>query len=126
MGINVNVAEGYVMNARNRRSKCEQWSEWLELMTIGEPITATQLVERISRTHNGSWYYTPSPQAVSAMLNAVKNSGAVMRMEVAVEPYEIEVEYTDGWNVDSNGYLIHKYKTKKITIDKKTVFIRME
>jgi hypothetical protein len=45
------------------------------------------------------------------MLNAVKATGAVMRMEVAIEPYEIEVS----WG---------KYP-KKITIDKKTVFIRM-
>ena len=120
MEINVNVAKGYAMNARNRRHKCEEWSEWLKLMTIGEPITATQLAERISRAHGGSWYFTPSWQAVSAMLNAVKNSGAVMRMEVAIEPYEIEVEQFDHWD----GYREVMAK-KKITIDKKTVFVRM-
>ena len=120
MEINVNVAEGYVKNSRNRRHQCELWSEWLGLMTIGEPITATQLAERISRAHGGSWYFTPSWQAVSAMLNAVKNSGAVMRMEVAIEPYEIEVEQFDHWD----GYREVMAK-KKITIDKKTVFIRM-
>ena len=125
MAINSNVAKGYVMNARNRRSKCEEWSEWLSLMPMGEPITATQLAERISRAHDGSWYFTPSTQAVSAMLNAVKATGAVMRMEVAIEPYEIEVEHFDGWDVDRDGYVIHKFKTKKITIDKKTVFVRM-
>lgn len=125
MEINVNVAEGYVMNARNRRSKCEQWSEWLGLMPIGEPITASEVVRLVANKYGECSWRTPSPQAVSAMLNAVKNSGAVMRMEVAIEPYEIEVEYLDGWDVDSNGYLIHKYNTKKITIDKKTVFIRM-
>ena len=126
MGINVDVAEGYVMNARNRRSKCEQWSEWLGLMPIGKPITASEVVRLVANKYGECSWRTPSPQAVSAMLNAVKNSGAVMRMEVAVEPYEIEFEQFDGWDVDSNGYLIHKYKTKKITIDKKTVFIRIE
>lgn len=120
------VCKGYVMNGRNRRSKCEQWSEWLGLMPMGKPITASELADLISRERKGSWHYVPSPQAVTAMLNAVKNSGAVMRMEVAIEPYEIEFEQFDGWEVDSNGYIIHKYKTKKITIDKKTVFIRME
>ena len=123
MEINVNVAEGYVKNSRNRRHQCELWSEWLELMAIGEPITATQLAERISRAHGGSWYFTPSWQAVSAMLNAVKNSGAVMRMEVAIEPYEIEVEIDRHWSNRQQCY-VDGY-IKKIIVDKKTVFVRM-
>ena len=43
-----------------------------------------------------------------------------MRMEVAIEPYEIEVEQFDHWD----GYREVMAK-KKITIDKKTVFVRM-
>jgi hypothetical protein len=123
MGINLAIAKGYVMNARNRRHKCEEWSEWLGLMPVGEPITATQLAERISRAHDGSWYFTPSWQSVSAMLNAVKATGVVMRMEVAVEPYEIEVETRCHWSNEQNCYV--EGGMKKITIDKKTVFIRM-
>lgn len=124
MGINVNVAKGYAMNARDRRHKCERWSEWLDLMTIGEPVTAAQLAERIGEAQGGSWYYTPSYQAVSQMLNAVKNSGAVMRMEVAIEPYEIVVERNTRYDWNLGQYV--PQSPKKITIDKKTVFIRME
>lgn len=123
MEINVNVAKGYVMNARNRRYQCELWSEWLGLMPMGEPITATQLAERVSKAHDGSYYFTPSWQAVSAMLNAVKATGAVMRMEIAIEPYEIEVETYRHWSNEQNCYV--EGGMKKITIDKKTVFIRM-
>ena len=123
MEINANVAKGYVENARNRRHKCEEWSEWLGLMPMGEPITATQLAERISRAHGGSWYFTPSHQSVSAMLNAVKATGAVMRMEIAIEPYEIEVETRRRWSSVHTCYV--EGGMKKITIDKKTVFIRM-
>ena len=125
MEINVNVAEGYVKNARNRRHQCERWSEWFGLMPLGEPITATQLAERISRAHDGSWYFTPSTQEVTAMLSAMKSTGAVTRMEVPIEPYEIKVEYSDGWTIDRYGCVVHKYKTKTITIDKKAMFIRM-
>jgi hypothetical protein len=120
MEINSAIAKGYVMNARNRRHKCEEWSEWLGLMPIGEPITATQLTERISRAHDGSWYFTQSWQSVSAMLNAVKATGVVMRMEVAVEPYKVIIG-GDSYNWETNEWVNPKYKT----IDKKTVFIRM-
>jgi hypothetical protein len=123
MEINSAIAKGYVMNAHNRRHKCEKWSEWLGLMPIGEPITATQLAERISRAHDGAWYFTQSWQSVSAMLNAVKATGVVMRMEVAIEPYEIEVETRRRWSSVHNCYV--EGGMKKITIDKKTVFIRM-
>lgn len=111
MEINVNVAKGYVENARNRRIKCEEWSEWFGLMPMGKPITASEVAQLVAEKYGECSWRTPSPQAVSAMLNAVKATGAVMRMEVAIEPYEIEVS----WG---------KYP-KKITIDKKTVFIRM-
>ena len=123
MEINSNVAKGYVMNARNRRHKCEEWTEWLNLMPMGEPITATQLAELISRAHGGSWYFTPSWQSVTAMLSAMKAIGAVMRMEVAVEPYEIEVETRRRWSNSQQCYV--EGGMKKIIIDKKTVFIRM-
>ena len=125
MEINVNVAEGYVKNARNRRHQCERWSEWFGLMPLGEPITATQLAERISRAHDGSWYFTPSPQQVTAMLSAMKSTGAVTRIEVPIEPYEIKIEYFDGYTRDSNGCVVHNCKIKYITIDKKAMFIRM-
>lgn len=125
MKINSAIAKGYVMNARNRRHKCEEWSEWLGLMPMGEPITASEIAQLVAEKYGECSWRAPSIQAVSAMLNAVKVTGAVMRMEIAIEPYEIEVEQFDGWGVDRDGYVIHKYKTKKITIDKKTVFIRM-
>ena len=123
MEINSAIAKGYVMNARNRRHKCEEWTEWLNLMPMGEPITATQLADLISRAHNGSWYFAPSHQMVSAMLSAMKATGAVMRMEIAIEPYEIEVETRRRWSDKQNCYV--EGGMKKITIDKKTVFIRM-
>lgn len=122
MEINANVAKGYVENARNRRHKCEEWSEWLGLMPMGKPITASELSQMMEEKYGCSWR-VPSPQAVSAMLNAVKGTGAVMRMEIAIEPYEIEVETRRHWSNEQNCYV--DGGMKKITIDKKTVFIRM-
>lgn len=123
MEINANVAKGYVMNSRNRRTKCEEWSEWFGLMPIGEPITASEVAQLVAEKYGECSWRTPSPQAVSAMLNAVKATGAVMRMEIAIEPYEIEVETRRRWSSVHNCYV--EGGMKKITIDKKTVFIRM-
>lgn len=122
MEINTNVAKGYVMNSRSRRSKCEEWSEWLGLMPMGKAITATELSQILQVQYRCSWR-APSPQAVSAMLNAVKGTGAVTRMEVAIEPYEIEVERPMRYDYYLQAYV--PQPPKKITIDKKTVFIRM-
>ena len=123
MEINSAVAKGYVMNARNRRSKCEEWSEWLGLMPMGKPITASEVAQLVAEKYGECSWRTPSPQAVSAMLNAVKGTGVVMRMEVAIEPYEIEVETRRRWSSVHTCYV--EGGMKKITIDKKTVFIRM-
>ena len=123
MEINSAIAKGYVMNARNRRNKCEEWSEWLGLMPMGEPITASEVAQLVAEKYGECSWRSPSPQAVSAMLNAVKITGAVMRMEVAIEPYEIEVETRRRWSDEQNCYV--EGGMKKITIDKKTVFIRM-
>ena len=123
MKINVNVAKGYVENARNRRNKCEEWSEWFDLMPIGKPITASEIVQLVANKHGECSWRTPSYQAVSVMLNAVKATGAVMRMEIAIEPYEIEVETPRCWSYEQQCYI--GGDMKKITIDKKTVFIRM-
>ena len=123
MEINSAVAKGYVMNARNRRHKCEEWSEWLGLMPIGKPITASEVAQLVAEKYGECSWRTPSPQAVSAMLNAVKGTGAVMRMEIAIEPYEIEVERNTRYDRELDQYVIQS--PKKITIDKKTVFIRM-
>ena len=123
MEINSAVAKGYVMNARNRRSKCAEWSEWLGLMPIGEPITASEVAQLVAEKYGECSWRTPSPQAVSAMLNAVKATGAVMRMEIAIETYEIEVERPTHYDWDLRAYV--PQPPKKITIDKKTVFIRM-
>lgn len=122
MEINSTVAKGYVMNARNRRSKCEEWSEWLAMMPMGEPITATELSQKMEEKYGCSWR-VPSCQAVSAMLSAMKSTGAVMRMEVAVEPYEIEIETRRRWSISQRCYV--EGGIKKIIVDKKTVFIRM-
>ena len=122
MEINSAIAKGYVMNARNRRHKCEEWSEWLGLMPMGEPITASEVAHLVAERYGCPWR-APSPQAVSAMLNAVKATDAVMRMEIAIEPYEIEVETRRHWSNEQNCYV--DGGMKKITIDKKTVFIRM-
>jgi hypothetical protein len=123
MEINSAIAKGYVMNARNRRHKCEEWSEWLGLMPMGKPITASEVVQLVAEKYGECSLRAPSPQAVSAMLNAVKATGAVMRMEVAIEPYEIEVETRRHWSNKQQCYV--EGGMKKITIDKKTVFIRM-
>ena len=122
MKINSAVAKGYVMNARNRRHKCEEWSEWLGLMPMGKPITATELSQIIQAQYRCAWR-APSPQAVTAMLNAVKATGAVMRMEIPIEPYEFEVETRRRWSNEQGCYV--DGGMKKITVDKKTMFIRM-
>jgi hypothetical protein len=123
MEINVNVAKGYVQNSRSRRIQCEEWSEWLGLMPIGKPLTATEVVQLVEEKYGRYSWHTPSVQAVSAMLKAVKGTGAVVRMEIAIEPYEIEVETRRHWSDYQNCYV--EGGMKKITIDKKTVFIRM-
>lgn len=123
MEINVNVAKGYVQNARSRRIQCEEWSEWLGLMPIGKPLTASEVVGLVAEKYGEYSWHTPSVQAVSAMLKAVKGTGAVMRMEVAIEPYEVEVETRRRWSSVHNCYV--EGGMKKITIDKKTVFVRM-
>lgn len=123
MEINSAVAKGYVMNARNRRHKCEEWSEWLGLMPMGEPITASEVAQLVAEKYGECSWRAPSPQAVSAMLNAVKGTGVVMRMEVAIEPYEIEVERPERYDWGLREYV--PQPPKKITIDKKTVFVRM-
>lgn len=122
MEINVNVAKGYVENSRSRRSKCEEWSEWLGLMPLGEPITATELSQMMEEKYGCSWR-VPSVQAVSAMLSAMKTTGAVMRLEVAIEPYEIEVERPMRYDCYLQTYV--PQPPKKIIINKKTVFVRM-
>ena len=98
--------------------------QFMDLMPMGEPITASEIAQLVAEKKYGecSWR-APSHQAVSAMLNAVKATGIVMRMEVAIEPYEIEVETRRRWSSVHNCYV--EGGMKKITIDKKTVFIRM-
>ena len=123
MEINSAIAKGYVMNARNRRHKCEEWSEWLGLMPMGEPITASEVAQLVAEKYGECSWRAPSHQSVSAMLNAVKTTGAVMRMEVAIEPYEIEVERPMRYDYGLHCHI--EQPPKKITIDKKTVFIRM-
>lgn len=123
MEINVNVAKAYVKNARSRRIQCEEWSEWLGLMPIGKPLTATEVVQLVEEKYGRYSWHTPSVQAVSAMLKAVKSTGAVVRMELAIEPYEIEVEIDRHWSNRQQCYV--DGGIKKITIDKKTVFVRM-
>ena len=123
MEINVNVAKGYVMNARSRHIRCEEWSEWLSLMPIGKPLTASEVVQLVEEKYGRYSWRTPSVQAVSAMLKAVKATDAVVRMEIAIEPYEIEVETRRHWSDEQNCYV--EGGMKKITVDKKTVFVRM-
>ena len=121
MELNEMVCKAYVMNARNRRHQCELWDEMLIAMPIGVAMTATEVAEKASENRPSWWPY--SYYQASHALNAMKKVGIIERRVVDIEPYEIEVEVYPHWS-NSQQCFVEGGK-KKITIDKKTVFIRM-
>ena len=79
-------------------------------MPIGVPLTATEIAERANEGVKKVWeqfsHYNVPPMARAMGLGIIK------REEVAIEPYEIEVESAFG-------------RKRKITIDHKTLYTRL-
>ena len=107
--LNEKVCVGYVNNSVDRRLTVARWQEIYEAMPIGVPLTATEIAERANENRKG--YFIYSHHNIPPMARAV-GLGVVKREEVAIEPYEIEVESAFG-------------RKRKITIDHKTLYTRL-
>ena len=119
--LNEKVCVGYVNNSCGRQITVARWQELYEAMPIGVPLTATEIAERANENRKG--YHIYSHHNIPPMVRAM-GLGVIKREKIAIEPYEIEVEYFDHW--DFGTYPLKEIKAKKkITISEKTVYTRL-
>jgi hypothetical protein len=51
--------------------------------------------------------------------------GVIKREKIAIEPYEVEVEYFDHWERTAYGFPREVTAKKKIVVSEKTVYTRL-
>lgn len=108
--LNATVCQAYVNNSCDRRPVVARWQKLYEAMPIGAPLTATEIAERANEGVKKVWEQF-SHHNVPPMARAM-GLGIIKREEVAIEPYEIEVESAFD-------------RKRKITIDHKTLYTRL-
>jgi hypothetical protein len=118
---NEKVCVGYVNNSVDRRITVARWQEIFEAMPIGVPLTATEIAERANE-HRTS-YHIYSHHNIPPMAKAL-GLGVIKREKIAIEPYEVEIEYFDHWEcgVYPPKRVMGK---KKIVVSEKTVYTRL-
>lgn len=119
--LNEKVCQAYVENSRDRQHMTERWEDFFNAMPLGVPMTATEIAKWASVHRRSYWEY--GYHAVTHAMRALCAMGAVKREEVPIEPYEIEVERPPRYDYGLHAWV--SQPPKKITIDKKTVFIRL-
>ena len=120
--LNEKVCRGYVNNSGYRRHTVERWQEIYEAMPIGVPLTATEIAERVNKKigiRNCCSYHNIPPMARALGLGVIK------REKIAIEPYEVEVEYFDHWDRIAYGFPRAVTAKKKIVVSEKTVYTRL-
>ena len=120
--LNEKVCVGFVNNSVDRRLTVERWQELFEAMPIGVPLTATQIAERANKVRTG--YHVYSHHNVTPMVRAVGPT-VIKREKIAIEPYEIEVEYFDHWERTATGGYREVTAKKKFVVSEITVFTRL-
>jgi hypothetical protein len=120
--LNEKVCVGYVNNSRERRSTVRVWQELYEAMPIGVPLTATEIAEMASERIGIRYCF--SYQNIPPMAKAV-GSEVIKREKIAIEPYEVEVEYFDHWDRGADGGYREVMAKKKIVVSEKTVYTRL-
>lgn len=120
--LNEKVCVGYVNNSVGRRLIVERWQKLYEAMPIGVPLTATEIADRANENRKGYCFY--SHHNVSPMVRAV-GPEVIKREKVAIEPYEVEVEYFDHWDRDADNKYHEVTVKKKIIVSEKTLFTRL-
>lgn len=121
--LNEKVCVGYVNNSCGRRHTVARWQEIYEAMPIGVPLTATEIADRANENRR-EHYSRYSHQNIPPMARAL-GLGVIKREKIAIEPYEIEVEYFDHWERTPYGYLREVTAKKKIVVSEKTVYTRL-
>ena len=117
--LNATVCQAYVNNSCDRRPVVARWQEIYEAMPIGVPLTATEIAERANENRKG--YFAYSHHNIPPMARAM-GLGVIKREKVAIEPYEIEVEYFDHFE---SGTLKAVMAKKKIIVSEKTLYTRL-
>jgi hypothetical protein len=121
--LNEKVCKAYVNNTYERRHTVARWQELYEEMPIGVPLTATEIANRANE--NGKEHYTVySHHNIPPMARAM-GLGVIKREKIAIEPYEIEVEYFDHWDRGADGGYREVKAKKKIIVSEKTVYTRL-
>ena len=121
--LNEKVCVGYVNNSHGRRHTVAKWQEIYEAMPIGVPLTATEIAERANENRK-EHYSRYSHHNIPPMAKAL-GLGVIKREKIAIEPYEVEVEYFDHWNTDAYGFPREVMGKKKIVVSEKTVYTRL-
>jgi hypothetical protein len=121
--LNEKVCVGYVTNSADRRITVARWQEVYEAMPIGVPLTATEIAERANENRR-ELYTRYSHHNIPPMAKAM-GLGVIKREKVAIEPYEVEVEYFDHWERGADGGYREVMATKKIIVSEKTVYTRL-
>ena len=120
--LNEKVCQAYVNNTYDRRNTVARWQEVYEAMPIGVPLTATEIAERANENREGYPIY--SFHNIPPMARAM-GLGVIKREKIAIEPYEVEVEYFDHWGTDADGRYHEVTAKKKIVVSEKTVYTRL-
>jgi hypothetical protein len=119
---NEKVCVGYVNNSADRRHIVARWQEIYEAMPIGVPLTATEIADRANKNRKTWGQY--SHHNIPPMARAL-GLGVIKREKIAIEPYEVEVEYFDHWDRGVDGGYREVMAKKKIIVSEKTVYTRL-
>lgn len=120
--LNEKVCRGYVNNSADRRYTVARWQEIYEAMPIGVPLTATEIAYRANENRKTWGLY--SHHNIPPMARAL-GLGVIKREKIAIEPYEVEVEYFDHWERTAYGFPREVKAKKKIVVSEKTVYTRL-
>ena len=121
------VAVAFANNKYDRAEVVYARENILDAMPIGIPLTCTEIAEKVKElgvAHLGGWgVLEVNPQRVSQCMQSLIPFGIIHRMELSVEPFEIEIPVCSHWDCENQKTVV-EYKTK--IIDKKAFFVRMK